>query len=232
MRKFGLFGILLFVILSYGAPSGSQTRDGKTRAGESVCSPLEEPGVTKGLYGLCVAFCEAHDAADFSVSFTKENLEKLLASKPDGRILQNYRKKKRPGDPPMPCLNVVHTGNTCPCWTEGQLASADGRHDYYDTVNNVYFAYNKAPPRLTEGGLGSSSYLANFTYDNNSDNGRQCTYRRWDLRDYSRARTALFGTEPTSPGYSKMTDRQAEFCQQQLQKHIDWVDSQGSDLSQ
>lgn len=233
MRKFGLIGILLLAFLSYGAPSGSQTPDGKTAARESVCDPLKAGDVTKGLYGLCVAFCEAHDAADFSVPFTKEQLAKLLASKPDGRILQKYKDKMQDGDPPMPCLNVVVTANACPCWTEGQLVSADGRPDY-NTVNNLSLDSIKAPPRLTELGWISTSlfYLANFMYDDDGGNGRQCRYNRFDTIDNSRNGFAFFGTAPTSPGYSKMTDLQAEFCSQQLLKHIDWVNSQSSDLSQ
>lgn len=234
MRKFGLFGILLLVSLSYGMPSSSQTPDGKTPARESICDPLKAGSVTKGLYGLCVAFCEAHDAADRSVPLTGEKLEKLLASKPDGRILQKYRNRMQDGDPDMPCLNVVVTANACPCWTEGQLVSADGRPDY-NTVDKVTLDSIKSPPQLSELGLNASYfwvYLANFKYRNDGGNGRQCTYQRFDTADYSRSGVAYFGTEPNSPLYSKMTDRQAEFCEQQLQKHIDFVRSSGSGLSQ
>ena len=42
-------------------PLMAQTPDGETPAEETVCDPLKADGITKGLYGLCVAFCEAQD---------------------------------------------------------------------------------------------------------------------------------------------------------------------------
>lgn len=234
MGKFSLFGFLLLAFMSYGLPASSQTPDGITPARESVCDPLKAGGVTKGLYGLCVAFCEAHDAADLSVPLTKDNLAKLIASKPNGQLLQKYNDKKQASDPDMPCLNVVVTENACPCWTEGQIVAADGRPDY-STVNNVSLDSSKAPPRLTELGMNGTVtlvYLSNFEYTNDGTNGSECIYRRIDMADFSRWRTALFGTNPKSPGYSKMTDLQAAFCSQQLGTQIDWVNSADADLSQ
>jgi hypothetical protein len=39
----------------------AQTPDGQTPVNEGVCDELMESGITKGLFGLCVAFCEAQD---------------------------------------------------------------------------------------------------------------------------------------------------------------------------
>ena len=65
---------------------------------ETICSPLTADGITKGLYGLCVAFCEAHDFADASVPITEEDYNNLEAQAPSGRILANYNKKKQAQD--------------------------------------------------------------------------------------------------------------------------------------
>lgn len=117
-------------------PVFAQTPDGETPAKETVCDPLQEDGITKGLYGLCVAFCEAGDYADEADTITPEELAALETSTPSGRILANYNKKKdkanNPADPDMPCILVEEP---CPCWTAGELASIDGfmNDDGYDT---------------------------------------------------------------------------------------------------
>ena len=84
----------------------ASTPDGETPANEGVCDVLKVDGITKGLYGLCVAYCEAQD------------LDQFDKEPPSIKILQNYNKKKQASDPGMPC---VATG--CPCWTDAQLAA-------------------------------------------------------------------------------------------------------------
>ena len=132
-------------------PVFAQTSDGNTPAEETVCDPLKEDGITKGLYGLCVAFCEAGDYADELDTISPEELAALETRSPSGRILANYNKKKdkanNPADPDMPCILVEEP---CPCWTAEELASIDGFMDYdgYDTSglecrttsfqNNIY----------------------------------------------------------------------------------------------
>ena len=101
----------------------AETPDGQTPAEETVCTPLKADGITKGLYGLCVAFCEAHDFADASSPITEADLENLTADAPSGRILANYNKKKQEQDPAMPCIVIEPP---CPCFTADELASIDG----------------------------------------------------------------------------------------------------------
>jgi hypothetical protein len=99
----GLFGMNGSVVAS--------TPDGETPANEGVCDALKVDGITKGLYGLCVAYCEAQD------------LDQVEKEPPSTKILENYNKKKTASDPDMPCV-----ASPCPCWTSEQLASitADG----------------------------------------------------------------------------------------------------------
>ena len=111
------FGFALFVALA--AISGSAnaiTPDGETPANEGVCDPLQ--GGTSGLYGLCVAYCEAQD------------LNTLDNNPPSLRILANYNKKKLASDINMPCvspqyscfnqdeLNSIITTNQCQRYTD------------------------------------------------------------------------------------------------------------------
>ena len=85
----------------------AQTPDGVPPANEGVCDELMY--ATPGLYGLCVAFCEAQDC--------DENFENCNPS--SRKLVDIYNKRKRSGDPEMPCLAPPPS---CPCWTEEQLA--------------------------------------------------------------------------------------------------------------
>ena len=100
-----------------------KTPDGLTPANESVCDPLMTDGVTKGLYGLCVAFCEAQDLGDENDAITEAELGALDGTAPSGKILRNYNRKRQESDPPMPCLIVQEP---CPCFSAEELESIDG----------------------------------------------------------------------------------------------------------
>jgi hypothetical protein len=100
--------------------SRQRTPDGATPAEESICDDLKHG--TPGLFGLCIAFCEAHDCEpDFSLEDPFS-----VCKKSDRKILDKYRRKMRDGDPDMPCLpNPNGPGNggetLCPCWSEDDL---------------------------------------------------------------------------------------------------------------
>lgn len=95
-------------------PVLAQTPDGDTPAQETVCDVLREDGITKGLYGLCVAFCEAQDWTSEGETITPDELAELEGAAPSGKILANYNKRKTDADPGMPCVRVEES---CPCWT-------------------------------------------------------------------------------------------------------------------
>ena len=126
--------ILTAMALGSGLGALAQTPDGQTPAEETICSPLQDDGVTKGLYGLCVAFCEAQDITDEEEPITAAELETLEMSSPSGRILANYNKKKdkaaNAADPDMPCILVEEP---CPCWSAEELAAVG---DGYTTTGN------------------------------------------------------------------------------------------------
>ena len=89
-------------------PAIAQTPDGETPAVETDCDILV--GATPGLYGLCVAFCEAHDA---------DLLTELDV--PNRNILRNYDTLRGDSDPVMPCLEPDAPQVPCPCWSADEL---------------------------------------------------------------------------------------------------------------
>ncbi len=108
-----LIALTVLVLLVATNTTMAQTPDGEVPVNEGVCDDLMF-GATKGLYGLCVAFCEAQDCEpDFSLEDPFENCK---ASAP--KILENYNKRKSAGDPDMPCIQQ----SSCPCWTSNELA--------------------------------------------------------------------------------------------------------------
>ena len=98
------FVFMICALVTYITPSYASTPDGETPANEGVCDVLI--GATPGLFGLCNAYCEAQDLD----SFDKEP--------PRTKILGNYNKKKKAGDPDMPCLQVP-----CPCFTDAEIGA-------------------------------------------------------------------------------------------------------------
>jgi hypothetical protein len=112
VRKFERFGAAVLTCLLISSISFSQSPESRTSPNEGVCDVLED--ATPGLYGLCIAYCETQDCQpDFSLD------DPFQDCKPsDEKILENYRRKMRAGDPDMPC--VLQT--PCPCWTADEMA--------------------------------------------------------------------------------------------------------------
>ena len=114
----------------------AQTPDGETPASESVCDVLLKG--TPGLFGLCVAYCEAQDA-DITV-FSRDILNRASHQ----RLLDNYNKKKREGDPDMPCLRMA-----CPCWNADDIdaiESGKGASCFYSQSGEGNAEYQFSPP--------------------------------------------------------------------------------------
>lgn len=101
-----------FTFLTTPAPAG--TPDSIPPAKEGSCDSLR--GGTPGLYGLCVAYCEAQDL--------NEVFQAMKAGgNPGQKILANYRKKMGEGDPDMPC--IVKSATECPCFNINLCPSND-----------------------------------------------------------------------------------------------------------
>jgi hypothetical protein len=84
---------------------------------DGVCGELK--GGTPGLFGLCVAFCEAQDLGDAPES--KQSAFSLLAA---------YEARRGAEDPEMPCLDSTSSTKPqppaaeCDCFTTDELMSA------------------------------------------------------------------------------------------------------------
>jgi hypothetical protein len=100
---------LSLLALLLAGSTGAQTPDLQTPANEGICDELMY--ATPGLYGLCVAYCEAQDCDLTTASLS------MQCQPPNKRILENYDRKKQSGDPEMPCVQQA----ACPCWTVDEL---------------------------------------------------------------------------------------------------------------
>ena len=103
--------LMAFVFVLFAASTlTAQMPDGIPPANEGVCDDLKY--ATPGLYGLCVAFCEAQDCEPEPTADDPHS--RCAPSSP--KLLDIYNKKKRPGDPDMPCIR-----EPCPCWLQDEL---------------------------------------------------------------------------------------------------------------
>ena len=115
MSKFTIWGVLVLALSVYPVNAvAKKTPDGMTPAEETVCDQLKADGITKGLYGLCVAYCEAIDGPAEIIE--GDDLSEL--NPPESVLLAIYQKKMKEGDPEMPCVNYI---GGCPLWTQEEL---------------------------------------------------------------------------------------------------------------
>ena len=116
MRKLIIEAVLILVLAVFSMNVWAQTLDGMTPAEEGICNFLKTDRVTKRLYGLCVAFCEAHDAPADVTAMTEEDLKK---SDPASLALFDlYERKRGESGPELPCVNY---DGACPVWTQKEL---------------------------------------------------------------------------------------------------------------
>jgi hypothetical protein len=99
-----------------------------------ACAELR--GGTPGLYGLCVSYCRQQDLSDVDLN----DIASVRAAAPDVKLLENYNRRRRNGDPEMPCFANSSSSDDpppptdepppppamCPCWTGQELGSLDG----------------------------------------------------------------------------------------------------------
>ena len=212
----------------------AQTPDGATPANEGVCDVLQVDGVTKGLYGLCVAFCEAQDFASVSGPMTEEDLEKIMDVPNSGNILANYNKKKERAnnvnDPDMPCIKVEEP---CPCWAADELATIDGiMYDGYvatrtwcDDRDDDFGSFQRSSTILYEwdcptGVCRISSARTGRTNERGYDQGF-CAWEDVETNPYSRiVRSVSFGKFR-----DQLTIEQYEFCRNDIRNQIETIRS-------
>lgn len=183
-----IVGILISVV------SMAQPTNHRTPTNESVCNGLI--GQAPGLYGLCVAFCEAQDCTATYNSTTGEMVYDAKCKPSSSKLLENFNNVAGEGGPTMPCVNGLREnsadetveGIQCPCWTEAELDYiADGQSIFckspslygYDGTN-----YNQID-------FASASFTA-------SGSAATCFYNE---------------NSPPTTRYQEITDEQFNACQ-------------------
>jgi len=203
---------LLFVSFSMvELPAAASTPDGQTPAEETICDPLMAEDVSQGLYGLCIAFCEAQDIADEELPITEAELLALQDAAPSGSILNSYNNIKKETDPDMPCIVV---DSTCPCWTAEELAVIDGMASDGSSLDtlcvkaidpatgtvDVATAIEDSNPRIPDTRIQVSAR----DLQRNGNIQQRCSYSNTQVEpDITRNRSVATGT---------MTPGQAEVC--------------------
>jgi len=209
------------VAVAFSNTSYAQTPDGQTPANEGVCDVLQADGTTKGLYGLCVAFCEAHDAAALDEPITLEELEALEASAPSGKILTNYNKRKTDSDPDMPCIMVEEP---CPCWTQADLDRIDGFRNNDGGQSSLFecnlnlsnnFLDNLNFIQEFDFGGGNIAFSYAFTLDAPDQSGGD---KICEFLDRGRPNPTSFSFLSVNQG--TLTEQQFDACRVQLEEFI------------
>ncbi len=106
LSRFGVVFAILGVGITMFSFAFAQTPDGQTAVEETACAPLKEDGVTTGLYGLCIAYCEAQVYISPDPLISETLLEEQEDAGLSDRSFASYNKKKRPSDPNMPCIQI------------------------------------------------------------------------------------------------------------------------------
>ena len=126
-----LTGILAFSPANAGKENG---RSAEMAAAHDACKVLK--GTTRGLHGLCTAYCAKRDLSQVDLNDTAS----IKAASSDISILRKYNERRRPADPEMPCFKNTDPpveppddppvdpppASNCPCWTAEELAAIDG----------------------------------------------------------------------------------------------------------
>ena len=125
MKTTRFSGPVCVALAMFALPAAAQTPDGMTPAEETICDPLAD--ATPGLYGLCVAMCEAQDCRATRDPNTGAVEFSERCNPSAERILANYNqilaKNNRTG-PPMPCVQ-----DACACWSIRDIENIGGTSD-------------------------------------------------------------------------------------------------------
>jgi hypothetical protein len=186
-----------------GNGNGNGKPDRETPATEDVCDILK--GATPGLYGLCIAFCEAQDCEpDFSLVDPFENC-------PGGsqQVLDNYNRKKTETDPEMPC--ILQT--PCPCWTEEELATLGdaGTRDSSSCESKVEISYYSSQPSR-ELNLRFSDYVSGDSYSD-------FTVIDYPDGSYFDLVCRFYQSDPSDYRRLQIDEEQYQACSDQLRQH-------------
>jgi hypothetical protein len=105
MLRAPCLAVFTFVLVACGpngdqgsGPQGDESSSLLLRADNRLCGALKAPGVTPGLYGLCVAYCSTRECP-------QSDSNCAVAGR---RLLDLYNERKTNSDPAMPCGASYH----------------------------------------------------------------------------------------------------------------------------
>ena len=104
----------------------SSSFDGQSDRRARVCDVVTDK--TRGLHGLCVAYCEAKGVDSLFTKYNFRPSEAKRAAFDKEAILERYNARRRTSDPAMPCIpqdtqdtQDEPTVAACPCWSAQTL---------------------------------------------------------------------------------------------------------------
>jgi len=184
------------------------------RPNQGVCADLKAPGVTAGLYGLCVAYCEAVDCPNVS-----EGAKKLAAAcKPADRgILANYNRLRKQTDPQMPCVKTE-----CPCWTQAELAAVGTSYnphlvDWFANGTGDFFSDAVVENRVATNEFPYGAFQV-AQADKFSDGTTTCSYFNADFAPGAPAPTIRV---------ESITSAEVTICRTQIDAHVSELQAAG-----
>jgi hypothetical protein len=208
-------------------PITATTPDGITPAEETVCDVLQADGTTKGLYGLCVAYCEATDSPE-NLYDDEGNTTGLLV--PSEKILETYNKKAGVDDMQMPCA-TYYEDSECPAWTNEQLYTV-GTHVTSQSEGNVQIReddremwttqcdgssvldrlWDREKVEYNDGTIVTSMAYLQYNTESNGYEGNRAIYMDTTCRPDG-------DCVGTPANYTYLTDEQSNACGQQIRAH-------------
>jgi hypothetical protein len=195
-----------------------QTAWAASTPNQGVCAPLKAPGVTDGLYGLCVSYCVALDCPDVS-----KGAKKLAAAceAPDRGLLTNYNKLRRPSDPTMPCVK-----SGCPCWTQSELSQIGRSYtphlvdEFLNEFSGSYSSIALVENRVATDSFPYGAYQLAQT-DKNADGTALCYYFKAEFQP---------GASDPIIRVQEISTADANICQAQIEDQVTALERDGIDV--
>lgn len=184
-----VFSACTLLVFLAGGNAPAKTPDGVTPAEETVCDDLRD--AAPGLYGLCVAFCEAQDC---EVEWSGEDPSFAGCSPSSQKLFENYERKRGPDGPEMPCAikPVVTTGGVgggCPCYSQEDLSTY-----FLSPYTMCLVDYNSTNTTMIRSGTASASTMfTNPNYSCNYNFGTGLTQLTIDQSEFEGCRDLLVG---------------------------------------
>lgn len=119
MKTTRFLGLVCLSLAVFALPTAAPAAGGSTPARDDTCDNLK--GAKPGLYGLCVAMCEAQDCEGiYDPEYDRVTFDP--SCKPSSeKLFRNFQKLAGNTGVTPSCIRVP-----CPCWTESEIDNVGG----------------------------------------------------------------------------------------------------------